>query len=74
MNSVSGTCGRSIHPIAIAMDQAVAKKKQAKLKSQSQIIVDYVLSNEKPKIQRSGVLCKMDNKEARALQRLFHDK
>lgn len=74
MNSVSGTCGKSINPIAIAMDQAVVKSKVAKLKDEAQIIANYLAGDEdKPKLQRSNITCLINDNEARAVQRLILD-
>ncbi|MFW1754325.1 hypothetical protein [Acinetobacter wanghuae] len=75
MNSVSGTCGRSINPIAVAMDEAIVKQRKFKLgvRKTRQIIADSMLSEEKPKLSRSGVICEIDDNEARAVQRLILD-
>lgn len=75
MNSVSGTCGKSTNPIAIAMDQAVVKRRKFKLgvRKTRQIIADSMLSEEKPKLCRVGVVCEIDDNEARAVQRLILD-
>ena len=75
MNSVSGVCGNSVNPIAVAMDQAVVKQRKFKLgvRKTRQIIADSMLSEEKPKLSRSGVVCGIDDNEARAVQRLILD-
>lgn len=75
MNSVSGTCGRSINPIAVAMDEAIVKQRKFKLgvRKTRQIIADSMLSEEKPKLSRVGVVCEIDDNEARAVQRLILD-
>ena len=75
MNSVSGVCGSSVNPIAVAMDQAVVKQRKFKLgvRKTRQIIADSMLSEEKPKLSRSGVVCGIDDNEARAVQRLILD-
>ena len=75
MNSVSGTCGKSINPIAVAMDEAIVKQRKFKLgvRKTRQIIADSMLSEEKPKLSRVGVVCKIDDNEARAVQRLILD-
>lgn len=75
MNSVAGTCGKSINPIAVAMDEAVVKQRKFKLgvRKTRQIIADSMLSEEKPKLSRSGVVCEIDDNEARAVQRLILD-
>ena len=75
MNSVSGVCGNSVNPIAVAMDQAVVKQRKFKLgvRKTRQIIADSMLSEEKPKLCRVGVVCEIDDNEARAVQRLILD-
>ena len=75
MNSVSGVCGNSVNPIAVAMDQAVVKQRKFKLgvRKTRQIIADSMLSEEKPKLSRVGVVCEIDDNEARAVQRLILD-
>lgn len=75
MNSVSGTCGKSINPIAVAMDEAVIKQRKFKLgvKKTRQIIADSMLVEDKPKLSRVGVVCEIDDNEARAVQRLILD-
>ena len=59
MNTVSGTCGKSINPIAVAMDQAVVKQKIQKLSDEQKekIIADHFLSDTKPKLIRSKTTC-----------------
>lgn len=75
MNSVSGTCGKSTNPIAIAMDEAVIKQRKFKLgvRKTRQIIADYMLEDEKPKLSRQNTICQIDDNEARAVQRLVLD-
>lgn len=76
MNSVSGTRGRSVNPIAVAMDQAVVKRKQQKKLTEadeSQIIANYFTSEDKPKRNRSSIVCQIDDNEARAVQKLILD-
>ena len=75
MNSVSGVCGNSVNPIAVAMDQAVIKQKIAKLTEQQkkEIIAAHFLDSEKPKLTRSNITCLIDDNEARAVQRLILD-
>ena len=75
MNSVSGVCGNSVNPIAVAMDQVVVKQRKFKLgvRKTRQIIADSMLSEEKPKLFRAGVVCEIDDNEARAVQRLILD-
>lgn len=75
MNSVSGTCGKSINPIAVAMDQAVVKQKIAKLTEDQkrEVIAAHFLEDEKPKLVRTNTVCQIDDNEARAVQRLILD-
>lgn len=75
MNSVAGSCGKSVNPIAVAMDQAVVKQKIAKLTEQQkkEIIAAHFLDSEKPKLTRSNITCLIDDNEARAVQRLILD-
>ncbi|USE84326.1 hypothetical protein [Acinetobacter tibetensis] len=76
MNSVSVTCGKSINPIAIAMDSAVKAQKYKKLTKaqQQQIIVDYLTGDFEPlKSRPSKLTCQIDDNEARAVQRLILD-
>ena len=75
MNSVAGVCGNSVNPIAVAMDQAVVKRRKFKLgvRKTRQIIADSMLSEEKPKLSRVGVVCEINDNEARVVQRLILD-
>ena len=75
MNSVSGVCGNSVNPIAVAMDQAVVKQKIAKLTEDQkrEVIATHFLDSEKPKLTRSNITCLIDDNEARAVQRLILD-
>lgn len=76
MSSVSGTCGQSINPIAIAMDTATKTRKQKKLSTaqESQIIVDFLTGDyQPPKPRKTSMLCEIDDNEARAVQRLILD-
>ena len=76
MNSVSGTCGKSINPIAVAMDTAVKTRKQKKLDKakESQIIVDFLTGDyQAPKLRKTKAVCVIDDNEARAVQRLILD-
>lgn len=75
MNSVSGVCGNSVNPIAVAMGEAVVKQKIAKLTEQQkkEIITAHFLDSEKPKLTRSNITCLIDDNEARAVQRLILD-
>ena len=72
MHSNSGTCGESINPIAVAMDQAVKKRKQ-QVKGKEQIIADWMASDEVTTVKRKGVTCEITDNEARAVQRLILD-
>ena len=57
------------------MDEAVIKQRKFKLgvRKTRQIIADSMLSEEKPKLSRVGVVCEIDDNEARAVQRLILD-
>ena len=72
MHSNSGTCGKSINPIAVAMDQAVKKRKQ-QVKGKEQIIADWIASEDVSKVKRKGITCEITDNEARAVQRLILD-
>ena len=72
MHSNSGTCGKSISPIAVAMDQAVKKRKQ-QVKGKEQIIADWMASDEITTVKRKGITCEITDNEARAVQRLILD-
>ena len=72
----SGSCGRSVNPIAIAMDNAVKAKKVKKLghEQQVQIITDYLTGDYvPPKPRKTKTICEIDDNEARAVQRLILD-
>lgn len=72
----SGSCGRSVNPIAIAMDNAVKVKKVKKLghEQQVQIITDYLAGDYvPPKPRKTKAICEIDDNEARAVQRLILD-
>lgn len=75
MNSVAGTCGKSINPIAVAMDEAIVKKRKFKLgvRKTRQIIADSMLVEDKPRLTRTNIVCEIDDNEARAVQRLILD-
>ena len=75
MNSVSGTCGKSINPIAVAMDEAIVKQRKFKLgvRKTRQIIADSMLVEDKPRLTRTNTVCQIDDNEARAVQRLILD-
>ena len=74
-DSVKGTCGKSLNPIATAMDQAVSKRKKLKMgvKKKRQIIADAMCSDldflltkkQTPK----DIVCQISDDEARAVQR-----
>ena len=72
MHSNSGTCGKSINPIAVAMDQAVKKRKQ-QVKGKEQIIADWMACDEVTTVKRKGITCDITDNEARAVQRLILD-
>lgn len=75
MYSNSGTCGKSINPIAVAMDQAAKKRKQ-KVKGKEQIMADWLCSDDDtpmPKGRGKGITCEITDNEARAVQRLILD-
>lgn len=78
-NSVKGTCGKSLNPIATAMDQAVLKHKKSKLalKEKSQFIADGILRDvdfmPKNKQTPKDTVCQINDNEARAVQRLVLD-
>lgn len=75
MNSVSGTCGKSINPIAVAMDEAVVKQKFKKLTEdqKQEIIAGHFLDDAKPQLTRTPTVCQITDNEARAVQRLILD-
>lgn len=75
MHSNSGTCGKSINPIAVAMDQAVVRRKKFKLgvRKQRQVIADYMISEQTTLKVRGKVTCDITDNEARAVQRLILD-
>lgn len=72
MHSNSGTCGKSINPIAVAMDQAVKKRKH-QVKGKEQIIADWMVSEEGYRQNRRKHTCEITDNEARAVQRLILD-
>ena len=74
MYSNSGTCGKSINPIAVAMDEAVKKQKVKKIQSKEQIVADWINSDEaSPKVVKNKSVCEITDNEARAVQRLILD-
>lgn len=78
-NSTKGTRGRALNPIAVAMDQAVVKRKKLKMgvKKQRQIIADVMLGDVDfmpiKKQTPKDIVCQIDDNEARAVQRLILD-
>jgi hypothetical protein len=77
--SVKGTCGRSVNPIAVAMDQAIVKRKQSKLSDaeKSKVIAGYFTTDisdfKKLGRKNKNLVCQIDDNEARAVQRLVLD-
>jgi len=73
-HSNTGTCGRSINPIAVAMDEAVVKRKAKKISSKEQIIADWINDDSKASTpKKNKYCCKISDNEARAVQRLILD-
>ena len=74
MYSNTGTCSKSVNPIAVAMDEAAVKRKANKIKGKEQIIADWMndgLKNPIPK--KNKHCCEISDNEARAVQRLILD-
>lgn len=72
----TGPTGKSVNPIAVAMDNAVKAKKYKKLNAEQKlkIIAGYMLDEfEKPKPRKTRLTCEIDDNEARAVQRLILD-
>lgn len=72
----TGSSGRTVNPIAVAMDNAVKAKKSKKLNAdqQLQIITDYLTGDYvPPKPRKMKMTCEIDDNEARAVQRLVLD-
>ncbi|MEN8410531.1 hypothetical protein ABFP33_11225 [Acinetobacter bereziniae] len=72
----TGPTGKSVNPIAIAMDNAVKAKKYKKLNAEQKlkIIAGYMLDEyEKPKLRKTRLACEINDNEARAVQRLILD-
>ncbi|WP_288456191.1 hypothetical protein [uncultured Acinetobacter sp.] len=68
--------GKSVSPIAIAMDNAVKVKKYKKLSAEQKlkIIAGYMLDDfEHPKPRKTRLTCEINDNEARAVQRLILD-
>jgi len=64
--SASGRGGRSVNPIAVAMDSAVKAQKLKKLnkQEQQQIIADYLTGDFEPlKPKRTRITCQIDDNE-----------
>ena len=78
-NSTKGTCGKSLNPIAVAMDQAVVKRKKLKLSTEKkcQIIADGMANDidflPSKKQTPKDIVCRINDNEARAVQRLILD-
>lgn len=73
-HSNTGTCGRSINPIAVAMDEAVVKRKAKKITSKEQIIADWINDDSKASTpKKNKYCCEISDNEARAVQRLILD-
>jgi len=74
MHSNGGTCGKSVNPIAIAMDEAVKKQKTKDVGGKEQIIADWI--NDESlllKVKKNKQCCEISDNEARAVQRLILD-
>lgn len=72
----TGSSGRTVNPIAVAMDNAAKMRKSKKLSKtqQQQIIVDFLTGDyEPPKPRKTKITCEIDDNEARAVQRLVLD-
>lgn len=68
--------GKSINPIAVAMDNAVKLKKYKKLSAEQKlmIVAGYMLDEfEQPKPRKTRLTCEINDNEARAVQRLILD-
>jgi len=72
----TSSSGRTVNPIAVAMDNALKVKKTKKLNAnqQLQIIADYLSGDYvPPKPRKTKMTCEIDDNEARAVQRLVLD-
>ncbi|MGS0705484.1 hypothetical protein ACVBEE_02840 [Acinetobacter sp. ANC 3781] len=72
----TSSSGRTLNPIAVAMDNAVKTKKSKKINTdqQLQIIADYLTGDYiPPKPRKTKMTCEIDDNEARAVQRLVLD-
>lgn len=72
----SGPCGKSLNPIAVAMENAAKKRKKFKMgvKQKRQVIADYFASDvEFTAPKKNKHCCEISDNEARAVQRLVLD-
>jgi hypothetical protein len=78
-NTIQGSCGKSLNPIAVAMDQAVVKQKKFKLgvRKKRQVIADAISSDVDFTLTKKqtpkDTVCEITDNEARAVQRLVLD-
>ena len=73
IRSTSGVCGQSINPIAVAMDEAVKKRKIQKIEGKEQMIADWLKDETTLRPVGKNVCCEITDTEARAVQRLILD-
>ncbi|WP_335956742.1 hypothetical protein [Acinetobacter bereziniae] len=72
----TGPTGKSVNPIAIAMDNAVKEKKYKKLSPEQRlkIITGYLMEDiGQSKPRKTRLTCEINDNEARAVQRLVLD-
>ena len=72
----TGPSGKSVNPIAIAMENAVKVKKYKKLSSEQRlkIITGYLMEDlGQAKPRKTRLTCEINDNEARAVQRLILD-
>ncbi|NUG81388.1 hypothetical protein HUN33_15235, partial [Acinetobacter bereziniae] len=72
----TGPTGKSVNPIAIAMDNAVKEKKYKKLSPEQRlkIITGYLMEDlGQAKPRKTRLTCEINDNEARAVQRLVLD-
>ncbi|BCX73990.1 hypothetical protein [Acinetobacter sp. Tol 5] len=72
----TGPTGKSVNPIAIAMDNAVKEKKYKKLSPEQRlkIITGYLMEDlGQAKPRKTRLTCEINDNEARAVQRLILD-
>ena len=72
----TGPTGKSVNPIAIAMDNAVKEKKYKKLcpEQRLKIITGYLMEDiGQAKPRKTRLTCEINDNEARAVQRLILD-